>query len=226
MTASLIYYRGIFFHHSPFPGGGLCSVLELKKDKTANQRLSSEECNGTTAQQAQAAILPFPFKTKQGFASLKNYSFPLLDIGAKLHPLRCNGPEQNYIYVTIENKLNPWGDFLKDTVPRVPDTIANLLAAEIHVWVLTGDKQETAINIGKSCRMITTRMEPLIKWAKSSSLQLWDNFQDQWRRCHCQGNPEQRDWPARKSRHVGKGQRKSCHYWREDNGLSLWGSRR
>ena len=76
------------------------------------------------------------------------------------------------IYVTIENKLNPGGDFLKDTVPRVPDTIANLLAAEIHVWVLTGDKQETAINIGKSCRMITSRMEPLIKWAKSSSLQL------------------------------------------------------
>ena len=76
------------------------------------------------------------------------------------------------IHITIENKLNPWGNFLENTVPRVPDTIANLLAAEIHVWVLTGDKQETAINIGKSCRMITSRMEPLIKWATSSSLQL------------------------------------------------------
>ena len=70
---------------------------EMKKDKTANQRLSSEECHGITAQQAQAGILPFPFSTKQGFASLKNYSFPLSDIGAKLHRLSSNGPEPNYI---------------------------------------------------------------------------------------------------------------------------------
>ena len=44
----------------------------------------------------------------------------------------------------------------------VPETIADLLAADIHVWVLTGDKQETAINIGRSCRMITDDMGPLI----------------------------------------------------------------
>ena len=51
---------------------------EMKKDKTANQRLSSEECYGTTAQQAQAGILPFPFSTKQGFASLNNLKDPLI----------------------------------------------------------------------------------------------------------------------------------------------------
>ena len=33
----------------------------------------------------------------------------------------------------------------------VPDTIALLMKADIRVWVLTGDKQETAIEIGKSC---------------------------------------------------------------------------
>ena len=48
---------------------------------------------------------------------------------------------------------------------HVPETIANLLEADIHVWVLTGDKSETAINIGRSCRMITPAMEPLIMWA-------------------------------------------------------------
>jgi P-type E1-E2 ATPase len=31
----------------------------------------------------------------------------------------------------------------------VPETIANLAKADIKIWVLTGDKQETAINIGK-----------------------------------------------------------------------------
>ena len=36
----------------------------------------------------------------------------------------------------------------------VPETIAMLIKANIKVWVLTGDKQETAIEIGKSCKLI------------------------------------------------------------------------
>jgi phospholipid-transporting ATPase len=32
------------------------------------------------------------------------------------------------------------------------------LKAKIKVWVLTGDKQETAIEIGKSCRLIQEDM--------------------------------------------------------------------
>ena len=43
----------------------------------------------------------------------------------------------------------------------VPETIANLLRASIKVWVLTGDKQETAINIGHSCRLLSKDV-PLI----------------------------------------------------------------
>lgn len=30
----------------------------------------------------------------------------------------------------------------------VPETIATLIKAEIKIWILTGDKQETALNIG------------------------------------------------------------------------------
>ncbi|XP_033107552.1 probable phospholipid-transporting ATPase IM [Anneissia japonica] len=37
----------------------------------------------------------------------------------------------------------------------VPETIENLIKGNIKVWVLTGDKQETAINIGYSCRLLT-----------------------------------------------------------------------
>jgi len=36
----------------------------------------------------------------------------------------------------------------------VPETLADLLRAEIKVWVLTGDKQETAISIGRSANLI------------------------------------------------------------------------
>ncbi|XP_007548475.1 probable phospholipid-transporting ATPase VB [Poecilia formosa] len=37
---------------------------------------------------------------------------------------------------------------------KVPDTIVALREAGIHVWVLTGDKPETAVNIGYACRLL------------------------------------------------------------------------
>lgn len=53
-------------------------------------------------------------------------------------------------YEEIEQNLSLLGataieDKLQDGVPQ---TIANLANAGIKLWVLTGDKQETAINIG------------------------------------------------------------------------------
>lgn len=44
----------------------------------------------------------------------------------------------------------------------VPDTIHTLQQANIKVWVLTGDRQETAINIGYSCKLLTEEMDLLI----------------------------------------------------------------
>eukprot|EP01117_Protostelium_nocturnum_P008732 TRINITY_DN3129_c2_g1_i1.p1 TRINITY_DN3129_c2_g1~~TRINITY_DN3129_c2_g1_i1.p1 ORF type:complete len:1130 (+),score=309.69 TRINITY_DN3129_c2_g1_i1:147-3536(+) len=44
----------------------------------------------------------------------------------------------------------------------VPETIATLGKAGIKIWVLTGDKQETAINIGFSCRLLEHDMDLII----------------------------------------------------------------
>ena len=44
----------------------------------------------------------------------------------------------------------------------VPETIHTLQDAGIKVWVLTGDRQETAINIGMSCKLISEDMTLLI----------------------------------------------------------------
>lgn len=44
----------------------------------------------------------------------------------------------------------------------VPDTIHTLQTAGIKVWVLTGDRQETAINIGMSCKLISEDMTLLL----------------------------------------------------------------
>lgn len=44
----------------------------------------------------------------------------------------------------------------------VPDTIALLGRAGIKLWVLTGDKVETAINIGFSCNLLSNDMELIL----------------------------------------------------------------
>ncbi|KAJ3017312.1 hypothetical protein HKX48_003626 [Thoreauomyces humboldtii] len=44
----------------------------------------------------------------------------------------------------------------------VPETIATLMSAGIKVWVLTGDKMETAINIGFACNLLTREMRLIL----------------------------------------------------------------
>ncbi|KAH6564529.1 hypothetical protein BASA60_010274 [Batrachochytrium salamandrivorans] len=51
---------------------------------------------------------------------------------------------------------------------RVPETIEYLLKTGIKLWLLTGDKQETAINIGMSSRLINTSMRIMILSASSA----------------------------------------------------------
>ena len=51
----------------------------------------------------------------------------------------------------------------------VPDTIHTLQEAGIKIWVLTGDRQETAINIGMSCKLISEDMTLLIVNEESST---------------------------------------------------------
>lgn len=59
-------------------------------------------------------------------------------------------------------------DKLQDEVPH---TIERLINANIKVWVLTGDKQETAIEIGKSCKMFTSGMELVLTSQSEQELQ-------------------------------------------------------
>ncbi|XP_070853143.1 phospholipid-transporting ATPase ID isoform X9 [Drosophila suzukii] len=66
----------------------------------------------------------------------------------------------NEIYEEIESEMQLVGvtaieDKLQDGVPK---SIANLQNAGIKIWVLTGDKQETAINIGYSCQLLTDEL--------------------------------------------------------------------
>lgn len=45
---------------------------------------------------------------------------------------------------------------------QVGPTISYLKEANIQIWVLTGDKIETAINIGYSCHLLNDTLEKII----------------------------------------------------------------
>ncbi|XP_072309752.1 phospholipid-transporting ATPase ID isoform X2 [Eucyclogobius newberryi] len=67
------------------------------------------------------------------------------------------------LYEEIEKDLMLLGasaveDKLQDGVPQ---TIEQLAKADIKIWVLTGDKQETAENIGYSCNMLREEMKDI-----------------------------------------------------------------
>ncbi|KAI3911404.1 hypothetical protein MKW98_010291 [Papaver atlanticum] len=81
-------------------------------------------------------------------------STSLIDRSAKLRQtaslIECN---LNLLGATaIEDKLQE----------GVPEAIESLRQAGIKVWVLTGDKQETAISIGLSCKLLTPDMQQII----------------------------------------------------------------
>ncbi|CAH1786703.1 unnamed protein product [Owenia fusiformis] len=67
------------------------------------------------------------------------------------------------VYEEIEGDLILLGataieDKLQDGVPQA---ISRLSEAGVKIWVLTGDKQETAINIGYSSKLLTEQMEEI-----------------------------------------------------------------
>uniref|UniRef100_M4BW85 Phospholipid-transporting ATPase n=1 Tax=Hyaloperonospora arabidopsidis (strain Emoy2) TaxID=559515 RepID=M4BW85_HYAAE len=79
---------------------------------------------------------------------------------------RKNGQsnEIDKLMTEIEHDLEMLGataieDKLQNNVPRC---IANLMRAGMRVWMLTGDKQETAINISYACQLMDSDMEQYV----------------------------------------------------------------
>ncbi|NXL66290.1 AT8B3 ATPase, partial [Chordeiles acutipennis] len=77
--------------------------------------------------------------------------------------LQDRARELDKLYEEMEQNLQLLGataieDRLQD---GVPETIQLLKLGNIKVWVLTGDKQETAMNIGYACKLLTDDMEIL-----------------------------------------------------------------
>lgn len=84
------------------------------------------------------------------------------------------------VYEEIEQNLQLIGaTAIEDKLQEgVPECIANLAMAGIKIWVLTGDKQETAINIGYSCHLLTDEMEDVFIVDADDMVQVQKQLED------------------------------------------------
>ena len=85
------------------------------------------------------------------------------EIESCIKAAKVNLMKQQKLFATIAEKIeknlellgvSAIEDRLQDDVPQ---TIERMLSSGMRVWVLTGDKLETAINIGNSCRLLNPK---------------------------------------------------------------------
>ncbi|KAE8991818.1 Phospholipid-transporting ATPase 3 [Phytophthora rubi] len=80
--------------------------------------------------------------------------------------LRRNGEENDIDRLMEEIEVNldiAGATAIEDRLQaEVPDTIYKLRQASIKIWMLTGDKEETAINIGFACRLLASDIERVV----------------------------------------------------------------
>lgn len=95
-----------------------------------------------------------PPEFEQWHTSFETASTALIGRAALLRKVASN----------IENNLSILGaSGIEDKLQKgVPEAIESLRTAGIKVWVLTGDKQETAISIGYSSKLLTSKMTQII----------------------------------------------------------------
>ncbi|AWP15011.1 putative phospholipid-transporting ATPase ID-like [Scophthalmus maximus] len=96
------------------------------------------------------------------------------------------------LYEEIEKDLLLLGataveDKLQDGVPQ---TIEQLTKADIKIWVLTGDKQETAENIGYSCNMLREEMKEIFVVAANTAEGVKEELQNARRKMCPEGAEE------------------------------------
>ncbi|XP_009391641.2 phospholipid-transporting ATPase 1 [Musa acuminata AAA Group] len=87
-------------------------------------------------------------------SAYENASTELIGRGRLLQAVASNVERDLHILGAsgIEDKLQQ----------GVPEAIESIRQAGIKVWVLTGDKQETAISIGFSCKLLTSEMTQIV----------------------------------------------------------------
>jgi phospholipid-transporting ATPase len=143
------------------PSTGFIFLYTKGADNMILKRLSSHNPKSTT-EKILADLLTF---SQKGFRTLllafrivgpKEFSEWKAKYDLAVNSILNRDEEIAKLAEEIENELILLGctaveDSLQD---QVNETIQEILAAGIHVWMLTGDKLETAVNISKTCGLV------------------------------------------------------------------------
>ena len=142
-------------------------ILYIKGADTIIEQMLSKDTNSSILEKCKYSVNYF---SSQGFRTLligmkilsqKEYD----DFSKKLNDanmsLQDKEKKVEEIYDKIEQNIYLIGctiveDKLQD---KVPETIKDLRNANIKIWMLTGDKMNTAYNIGLSCNLISSNMK-------------------------------------------------------------------
>lgn len=105
------------------------------------------------------AYLKWEQQYKDASTSLLDREVTFITTRLLLHQIRVEK-----VYDLLENNLHYVGSSaIEDALQEgVPETLEALRQAGIICWMLTGDKKETAIQIGYSCKLIPGKT-PLLK---------------------------------------------------------------
>ncbi|XP_042638711.1 phospholipid-transporting ATPase IK [Orycteropus afer afer] len=144
------------------PEGTIC-LYTKGADMVILERLSKKDLTETATEQALASFAEETLRTL--CLAYKEVSTDAYEAWSQRHQeasvlLQNREQALHRVYEEMEQNLQLLGataieDRLQD---GVPDTIKCLKKGNIKVWVLTGDKQETAVNIAFACHLLSEDM--------------------------------------------------------------------
>ena len=137
---------------------GADSVIEERLHKNSNKEILNQSKYFVEYFSSQGYRTLFV-----GIKILSEYEYQIFDNEIKKADISLQNRDKliNEIYDKMERNIYLLGatvveDKLQDEVPQ---TIKNFRLARMKVWMLTGDKMNTAYNIGLSCNLITSKMK-------------------------------------------------------------------
>ena len=137
---------------------GADSIIEQRLSKNSNQQILSQckyYVDKFSALGLRTLFIAMKIISENEYKSFSN------DLNEAMMSIEGKDKKVNEVCDKIEKNLFLIGTtIVEDKLQeKVPETIRDLRLAQIKVWMLTGDKMNTAYNIGLSCNLINKDMK-------------------------------------------------------------------
>ena len=137
---------------------GADSIIEKRLSKKSNEEILTQ-CKYYVDKFSAQGLRTLFIAMK--LLSENEYQIFFKELNEAMMSLEDKDKKVNAVYDKVEQNLYLIGTtIVEDKLQeKVPETIRDLRLAQIKVWMLTGDKMNTAYNIGLSCNLINRQMK-------------------------------------------------------------------